>query len=109
MTLQVCDGDLLNQDVEVIVNAWNRNIIPWWLLLPLHMPTQRSLQLVDQGRLHVAVDVLDLQADDLLPIQSLTELLPQYPPVLLLHDEDPVSPTNMPLVHPDSCAWFCPG
>jgi O-acetyl-ADP-ribose deacetylase (regulator of RNase III) len=28
------DGDLLNQEVEVIVNAWNRNIIPWWLLLP---------------------------------------------------------------------------
>jgi hypothetical protein len=24
MTLQVCDGDLLDQDVEVIVNAWNR-------------------------------------------------------------------------------------
>ena len=23
-----------DQDVEVIVNAWNRNIIPWWLLLP---------------------------------------------------------------------------
>ncbi len=34
MTLQVLDGDLLDQDVEVIVNAWNRNIIPWWLLLP---------------------------------------------------------------------------
>jgi O-acetyl-ADP-ribose deacetylase (regulator of RNase III) len=34
MTVQVCDGDLLDQDVEVIVNAWNRNIIPWWLLLP---------------------------------------------------------------------------
>ena len=34
MTLQVHDGDLLDQDVEVIVNAWNRNIIPWWLLLP---------------------------------------------------------------------------
>jgi len=28
------DGDLLAQDVEVIVNAWNRNFIPWWLLLP---------------------------------------------------------------------------
>lgn len=28
------EGDLLDQDVEVIVNAWNRNIIPWWLLLP---------------------------------------------------------------------------
>jgi O-acetyl-ADP-ribose deacetylase len=27
-------GDLLDQDVEVIVNAWNRNIIPWWLLIP---------------------------------------------------------------------------
>ena len=26
--------NLLAQDVEVIVNAWNRNIIPWWLLLP---------------------------------------------------------------------------
>lgn len=28
------EGDLLAQDVEVIVNAWNRNIIPWWLLIP---------------------------------------------------------------------------
>ena len=34
MILRVTDGDLLDQDVEVIVNAWNRNIIPWWLLLP---------------------------------------------------------------------------
>jgi O-acetyl-ADP-ribose deacetylase (regulator of RNase III) len=30
----VIEGDLLDQDVDVIVNAWNRNIIPWWLLLP---------------------------------------------------------------------------
>src|ERR1700761_3143941 len=30
----VVDGDLLDQPVEVIVNPWNRNIIPWWLLLP---------------------------------------------------------------------------
>lgn len=30
----VVEGDLLNQDVEVIVNPWNRNVIPWWLLLP---------------------------------------------------------------------------
>jgi O-acetyl-ADP-ribose deacetylase (regulator of RNase III) len=28
------DGNLLDQDVDVIVNSWNRNIIPWWLLLP---------------------------------------------------------------------------
>jgi O-acetyl-ADP-ribose deacetylase (regulator of RNase III) len=27
-------GDLLDQEVDVIVNPWNRNIIPWWLLLP---------------------------------------------------------------------------
>ena len=34
MTITVVEGDLLDQDVDVIVNAWNRNIIPWWLLLP---------------------------------------------------------------------------
>ena len=34
MNLTVVDGDLLAQDVEVIVNPWNRNIIPWWLLIP---------------------------------------------------------------------------
>jgi O-acetyl-ADP-ribose deacetylase len=32
--IKMVEGDLLDQDVEVIVNAWNRNIIPWWLLLP---------------------------------------------------------------------------
>ena len=30
----ICEGDLLTQQVEVIVNAWNRNVFPWWLLLP---------------------------------------------------------------------------
>ena len=34
MKASVIDGDLLKQDVDVIVNSWNRNIIPWWLLLP---------------------------------------------------------------------------
>ncbi|HWB59702.1 MAG TPA: macro domain-containing protein [Chthoniobacteraceae bacterium] len=34
MNLQIVEGDLLAQPAEVIVNAWNRNIIPWWLLLP---------------------------------------------------------------------------
>lgn len=32
--VEVVDGDLLDQPVDVIVNAWNRNVIPWWLLLP---------------------------------------------------------------------------
>ncbi|MEI2429066.1 macro domain-containing protein [Lysobacter yananisis] len=30
----VVEGDLLDQSVEAIVNPWNRNIIPWWMLLP---------------------------------------------------------------------------
>ena len=34
ITVHIVEGDLLDQQVEVIVNAWNRNIIPWWLLLP---------------------------------------------------------------------------
>lgn len=32
--MRIVSGDLLDQPVEAIVNAWNRNIIPWWLLLP---------------------------------------------------------------------------
>lgn len=32
--VSIVQGDLLDQPVEVIVNAWNRNIIPWWLLIP---------------------------------------------------------------------------
>ncbi|MEM7017239.1 MAG: macro domain-containing protein [Pseudomonadota bacterium] len=34
MNIDIVEGDLLEQDTEVIVNSWNRNIIPWWLLLP---------------------------------------------------------------------------
>jgi O-acetyl-ADP-ribose deacetylase (regulator of RNase III) len=34
MNAVIVEGDLLSQPVEVIVNAWNRNVIPWWLLLP---------------------------------------------------------------------------
>ncbi len=34
MKSKIIEGDLLQQNTEVIVNAWNRNIIPWWLLLP---------------------------------------------------------------------------
>ena len=32
--VRVTEGDLLDQETEAIVNTWNRNIIPWWLLLP---------------------------------------------------------------------------
>ncbi|HYO53928.1 macro domain-containing protein [Archangium sp.] len=34
MTPRIVEGDLLEQRVDAIVNAWNRNILPWWLLLP---------------------------------------------------------------------------
>ena len=33
-TIKIIYGDLLEQPVDAIVNAWNRNFIPWWLLLP---------------------------------------------------------------------------
>lgn len=34
MIPEIVKGDLLEQNVEVIVNPWNQNIFPWWLLLP---------------------------------------------------------------------------
>ncbi|HKM54941.1 MAG TPA: macro domain-containing protein [Isosphaeraceae bacterium] len=34
MTITVVEGDLLDQPVDIFVNAWNRNFIPWWLMLP---------------------------------------------------------------------------
>jgi len=34
MQADIVTGDIVEQSVEVIVNSWNRNIIPWWLLLP---------------------------------------------------------------------------
>ncbi len=32
--LTITTGALLDQPTEAIGNAWNRNVIPWWLLLP---------------------------------------------------------------------------
>lgn len=32
--LGIVEGNLVDQPAEVLVNAWNRNVIPWWLLLP---------------------------------------------------------------------------
>jgi O-acetyl-ADP-ribose deacetylase (regulator of RNase III) len=32
--VRIVEGDLLDQETEAIVKPWNRNIIPWWLLLP---------------------------------------------------------------------------
>jgi O-acetyl-ADP-ribose deacetylase (regulator of RNase III) len=32
--IRVVTGNLLNQPVDAIVNAWNRNLFPWWMLIP---------------------------------------------------------------------------
>lgn len=34
MEIKIVEGDLLDQETECIVNAWNTQIIPWWLLIP---------------------------------------------------------------------------
>ncbi len=31
MNVTIVEGDLFDQDVGVLVNAWNRKLIPWWL------------------------------------------------------------------------------
>jgi hypothetical protein len=47
MRIETVTGELLDQPVDAIVNAWNRNIIPWWLLQPLCNALQ-SFPLVEQ-------------------------------------------------------------
>lgn len=34
VTVSVIDGDLFEVEVDAVVNAWDRNVIPWWLLIP---------------------------------------------------------------------------
>ncbi|MEE2788365.1 MAG: macro domain-containing protein [Myxococcota bacterium] len=31
-SIKVVEGDLLEQNVDVIVHPWHRNVLPWWLL-----------------------------------------------------------------------------
>jgi len=44
MKVEIIKGDLLNQEVDVIVNPWNRNFIPWFLLLPQGVSGQLKKQ-----------------------------------------------------------------
>ncbi|MBS2006570.1 MAG: macro domain-containing protein [Cyanobacteria bacterium SZAS TMP-1] len=32
--VSILQGDLLDQKTDAIVNPWNQNLVPWWLLLP---------------------------------------------------------------------------
>lgn len=34
MPYTIIEGNIADQETDAIVNAWNRNIIPWFLLLP---------------------------------------------------------------------------
>lgn len=34
MDLELVHGDLADREADVLVNAWNRNFIPYWLLIP---------------------------------------------------------------------------
>ncbi|NDD12478.1 MAG: Appr-1-p processing protein [Betaproteobacteria bacterium] len=33
-TLEIVIGNILDVNADVIVNSWNMNLIPWWMLLP---------------------------------------------------------------------------
>ena len=35
MEVEVVTGNIIEADTEVIVNAWNRNFLPWFLLIPV--------------------------------------------------------------------------
>ena len=30
--VEVVDGDLLDESADAVVNAWNRNPLPWWIV-----------------------------------------------------------------------------
>lgn len=34
MKIIVKNGNIFKENTDIMVNPWNRNIIPWWLLLP---------------------------------------------------------------------------
>lgn len=61
MHYEIVEGDLLDQPVEAIVNPWNRNTIPWWLLLPQGVSgaikrragTQPFKEVAKSGRLQI--------------------------------------------------------
>ena len=73
------------------------------------MLTESALQFINQGGLHVAIFVRDVQADNALPLQGLREILFQDATVLFLHDENEVRPTDVPFVDTDPGAGFSPG
>jgi O-acetyl-ADP-ribose deacetylase (regulator of RNase III) len=35
MDVEITEGNIIAADTEVIVNAWNRNLLPWFLLIPV--------------------------------------------------------------------------
>ena len=35
MEVEIKQGNIIEVNTEVIVNAWNQNILPWFLLIPV--------------------------------------------------------------------------
>jgi len=64
---------------------------------------QLRLQQINQIRFHVVVIIGNMQADNPFPNQALAEFVPQLLCMLLLHDEDQISPADM------SCCDSYPG
>lgn len=86
MTIRHVRGDLLDQPVEAIVNAWNRNTIPWWLLLPQGVSgaikrrggTAPFIELAKHGRMTlgeaVATEAGRLPFQAIIHVAALTDL-----------------------------------
>ena len=68
------------------------------------VPTELVLQDLDELGVHIAVVIGNVQADDLLPLESLLEFAPQPLDVSLFHHEDQVSPAQMAFRDSDSGA-----
>ena len=70
MKPQMIEGNLLDQHVDVIVNAWNRKILPWWLLLPQGISgaikkrggLARFERLISRGTLYLIVPLRDIRS-----------------------------------------------
>jgi len=65
------------------------------------MLAEARFQLINQGGLHVAIFVGNVQTDDVLTVQGTREILLQSAAVLFLHDEDEVRPANVTLIDTD--------
>lgn len=72
------------------------------------MLAEGRFQIADQFSVHEVVVVRYVQADQFLAIKVVSELRLKTPLVLLLHDDDEISPSNVARGHFDPCTLFRP-